>query len=183
METATLTTVEELYLLADSNFRHELIKGELITMSPTGILHGIFSMNLGTEIRNFIKENGIKGVVLGAETGFRLKDDTVLVPDVAFVTNERLAKIKDLDKFGEVAPNLAVEILSPSNTESKMYQKIKIFFEAGTELVWIVDPKNKVVKVYESDKKIAILSEKDVLRGGKVLPNFELNLENLFNEV
>jgi Uma2 family endonuclease len=77
-------------------------------------------------------------------------------------------------------PDLAVEVLSKSNTEKEMKRKLREYFEAGTRLVWLVDPKARTVRVYTSPRKFKLLTEDQTLDGGEVLPGFELSLRKLF---
>ncbi|MCC7431506.1 Uma2 family endonuclease, partial [bacterium] len=110
--------------------------------------------------------------------------DTVQAPDVAYVSEKKLRECptKDWNKFLELSPDLVVEVLSPGNTVSEMLTKITNYFEAGTELLWVVDPKTKTVTVYESLKSIQVLTKEETLTGGKVLEGFELVLSELFEQ-
>ena len=150
-------------------------------MSPTGITHGILCNEIGAEIRSFVKSNDL-GIVCGAETGFVVErnPDSVIAPDVAFISHERLAAIENPDKFGPFAPNLAVEVMSPGNTAREMEEKVALYFAAGARAVWVFNPKKRNVAVYTSPTDVRVLSEQDTLEGGDVLPGFELNLSKLF---
>jgi Uma2 family endonuclease len=184
--TTRLITADELLVMPhrDENGNDcllELIRGELKVMSPSKPLHGIVCAYVATELSNFVREHDL-GVVVGAETGFIVErdPDTVLGVDAAFISHERLATIEDLDKFAPFAPDLAVEVMSPSNTAREMDEKTALYFGAGARAVWIFNPKKKTVAAYTSPSDVRLLSEQDTLDGGEVLPGFKLELAKLF---
>ncbi len=121
------------------------------------------------------------GRVFAAETGFKLSTnpDTVLAPDIAFVSAERAKPLTD--KFASIAPDLAVEVVSPGNSASELNQKIALYFQAGTRQIWIVYPKTRTIQIYSAPNQIVVLSRADELDGGNVLPGFTLALETLFS--
>ncbi|MCA1618309.1 MAG: Uma2 family endonuclease [Acidobacteria bacterium] len=159
----------------------ELIRGEVRRMSPTGITHGVICTRVGGDLRSFVEANDL-GVVCGAETGFILErdPDTVLGADAAFISHERLATVENPDKFGPFAPDLAVEVLSPSNTRREMEEKIALYFGGGARAVWVFNPKKRTAAVYTSPSDVRVFGEQDVLEGGEVLPGFRLELAKLF---
>ena len=184
--TTRLITADELLVMPHrdergNDFRLELVRGEVRRMSPTGITHGVFCTELAIEIGGFVKANDL-GIVCGAETGFIVErePDSVLGADVAFISHERLAKIENPDKFGPFAPDLAVEVMSPSNTTREMEEKVALYFGAGARAVWVFDPKKRTAAVYASPAEARVLDERDTLDGGEVLPGFRLELSKLF---
>ena len=122
------------------------------------------------------------GVVYGAETGFQIErnPDTVLGPDVAFVRKDRVETtvISKGYRFG--APDLVVEVISPSDSLKKVEQKVQRWLSGGALLVWTVDPTAKTVKIYEGPDVVTVLSEPDELSGGKVVPGFRLSVAEIF---
>ncbi len=150
-------TVDEFYEAAAEGFRGELVRGELRETMPTSILHGIIAGRIAGLLWVFVLQNKL-GEVLTAETGFRLFVDekTVRVPDVSFLSNEKLAVIKNLDKFYDGTPDLTVEVIPPSETYDDVQGKLEDYLSAGVKMVWIVRPKNKTVATYRtlSDFKI-----------------------------
>ncbi|MDQ3257431.1 MAG: Uma2 family endonuclease [Acidobacteriota bacterium] len=189
MSTTThLMTADELLVMPHyengNDFRCELIRGELKKMSPTGVTHGILCARLAAALINFVEGNDL-GVVCGAETGFIVEKspDTVVGADVAFVSHERLKQAENLNKFLPVAPDLAVEVLSPGNTVDEIDEKIALYFAAGARMVWIVSPKRRTVAVYRSPIELQIVGEDETLDGGDVLPNFRLELSKLFSAI
>src|SRR3954470_9248342 len=112
-QATNLITAEELFDMGDIG-RCELIDGEIVRMSPAGAKHGIVAMNLGATLRQFVKAKGL-GRVFAAETGFKLAPRRVRAPDVAFVRADRLAGGVP-EKFFDGPPDLAIEVVSPSDT-------------------------------------------------------------------
>src|SRR5215212_11577529 len=184
--TTRLITADELLVMPHRDEQGndcilELFRGEVRRMSPSGITHGVFCTELAIEIGGFVKANDL-GIVCGAETGFIVErdPDSVLGADVAFISHERLAKIENPDKFGPFAPDLAVEVMSPSNTAREMEEKVALYFGAGARAVWVFNPKKRTTAVYTSTTDVRILNEQDTLDGGEVLPGFSIELTKLF---
>lgn len=121
------------------------------------------------------------GGVYAAETGFILSrsPDTVRAPDAAFVVSERLAD-QPATGFFEGAPDLAIEVISPSETVDDVESKVIDFLEAGTQLVWLIYPRTQTVTVYRSLTDIEILTIEDKLDGGVLLPGFSVPLKEIF---
>ena len=161
--------------------RLELIRGELIVMSPTKPLHGIVCARLAAALINFVEANDL-GMAFGAETGFVVErdPDSVLGADAAFVSKERLTTVDNFEKFFPFAPDLAIEVLSPSNAVREIHEKIALYFAAGSRAVWVFNPKKRTAAVYTSPSEFHTLEENDTLDGGDVLPGFSLDLSKLF---
>src|SRR5436305_1705802 len=173
-----LYTAEELLALPDDK-RYELMEGQLTEMSPTGEAHNLLSIEFGALVRNFVRPRKL-GRVYGAEMGFRLSKtpDTVLATDVAFVSKARLKPVQS--GYLDGAPDLAVEIVSPGNTEAEMHDKVKRYFQAGARLVWVAYPRSRVIYVYTSPNEVKILQADDTLTGGDVLPGFSVQVADIF---
>lgn len=187
--TAKLITADELLMMPHQDERGntlvlELIRGELKTMSPTGIAHGIICTKLVVELTKFVEPNNL-GVVVGPETGCIVErdPDTVLGVDVAYVSHERMKEVENLEKFLPFAPDLAVEVLSPTNTAQEMDEKVALYFAGGSRAVWVINPRRRTVTAYTSPFDVRILSEQDVLEGGDVLPGLSLELSRLFSAI
>lgn len=173
-----ITTAEQ--LLAANLQRCELIEGELVMMSPAGFDHGRFASRIVAALENHVARSGL-GVVTTAEAGFQLAHDpdTVRAPDVAFVRADRFPT-GGVKGFFQGAPDIAVEVVSPSDRASEVAAKVRDWLQAGCSVVWVVDPENRAVTVHGSRKEIAVLAEADALTGGDVLPGFSMPLVRIF---
>lgn len=181
-----LMTADELLALPTygegGDRRYELIRGELKRMSPTKPLHGVICARVAGELYAHVRARKL-GLVFGAETGFLVETnpDSVVGADAAYVSRDRLAGVESLDNFFPFAPDLAVEVLSPSNTVNEMDEKVALYFAAGSRAVWVINPKRRTVAVYSSPTEVRILTGNETLSGGDVLPGFTLELSELFD--
>jgi Uma2 family endonuclease len=175
-----LVTAEELLLLPESE-RFELVKGELIEMSPPpGTEHGIMVYQLGYLIGQFVIPNKL-GRVFAAETGSRLarNPDTVRAADVAFVSAERLPA-KWPKGYLDLAPELVAEVVSPGNDPDEMQAKVRDWLDAGTQCVLVVYPGPRQVMVYRSLRQVVVLTEAEVFTAADLLPGFTLSIASIF---
>ncbi len=179
METRTLTTADELLAMPDDGMRHELIEGEVTTMAPAGYEHGKIAARLLRRVAAVVEDRDF-GVTLGAETGFRLSDDTVRAPDVAFVSKARIPDVSGQGGFGRGAPDFAAEVVSPGDAYEEVQLKVRQWLRAGTRLVWVVNPRTRSVAVHAPGADVAMLEEGDVLEGRDVLPGFSCRVGELF---
>lgn len=181
MATTQLLTAEDLEAMPSANNRYELIRGELTPMSPTGGRHGKITVKLSTPLAVHASRHGL-GDVFGAETGFVLASDPdiVLAPDVAFVATDRIPADDELDRFLRLAPDLAVEVVSPSDTATEVFDKVLTYLDTGVRLVWIIEPRRRTVTVWAADRTGKVLTETDNLDGGDVLPDFRLPVSEIF---
>jgi Uma2 family endonuclease len=176
---ARLMTAEELIKLPRGRHRHELVKGELLTMSPSGEEHGAVVINLTLPLAQHVKANNL-GVVYGAETGFKLESDpdTVLAPDIAFIRREHLGTLSKGYRNG--APDLAVEVISPGESKNKVQRKVEGWLQGGALAVWIVDPQTRTVTVHQLERDSRLLSEEDDVTGDNVVPGFRFPVSEIF---
>src|SRR5574337_656000 len=144
-------TAEDLFVIGSDDYKYELVAGTLVRMPPTGWAHGAVSVRIGRLLDEYVEAHGL-GVVCGAETGFILlrRPDTVRAPDASFVRKERVPATGDPDRYWPLAPDLAVEVLSPSDRAVEVQAKLADYFAAGTRLVWVIDPRARTVVVYRS---------------------------------
>jgi Uma2 family endonuclease len=178
---ARVITADDLFRMPADGMRHELIRGELTSMAPAGFEHGVVGGGLYGPLYQHVSLTKA-GVLCLAETGFILErnPDTVRAADIAFVANEKLERIGLTKKYFPEAPNLAVEVLSPSDTVNDVDEKVQQWLAAGTELVWVLNPRQRSVTVYAQGAKPIILTSADELEGGKVLPSFRLPVRDIF---
>ena len=165
----------------DGFHRYELVEGRLITMTPAGGLHGRLIVRLTTALDTFVEEHDL-GAVFAADTGFHLArtPDTVRAPDISFVTKERVLDVGLTTGFWPGPPDLAGEVVSPSDSMAEVQSKAQEYLRKGVRLVWVVLPEKRAVAVYRPGAPSETLSEHDVLDGGEVVPGFRYPLARLF---
>ena len=175
-----LMTAEELWARPDDGMRHELVEGELRTMSPTGLEHGEYEHSLAYRLGQWLEEHPSGRLAVG-EAGFRLRrdPDTVRAADVAFVRAERLPGAALPRAYFEGAPDLAVEIVSPGDTASEIEEKVRDWLDGGASLVWVVYPSAPSLTAYRSDRSARHHGPQDEVDGGEVLPGFSMRLIDL----
>ena len=175
-----LMTAEELSQLPDSPFRHELIDGELITMPLPGTPHGRITVRLITPLSQFVWDHELGDVY--DHSGFQLtvNPDTVLGPDIAFISTQRLKEMGEVTVYCPGPPDLAVEVLSPGDRPGKISKKIARYFNAGTKQVWTVDRKRNTITIYRSETDTTTFSGSDYLEAQDLLPGFRISLERIF---
>lgn len=176
-------TDEAFMALPEDSDRYELVNGELINMGNSGMEHGYIASILVSYLVVCVKTHKL-GVVCDSSTAFAMKAGNKRSPDVSFVAKTRLQGLKRLPKgFFEGAPDLAIEVISPNNTFEEIHQKIVEYFENGSRLVWVVNPSEETVTIYHSPRPDRLLTSTDSLDGEDVVPNFSLNVSELFSEL
>jgi Uma2 family endonuclease len=174
-----LLSGEDLFEMGDIG-RAELVEGKLHLMAPTGYEHGISENRVGSMLREYVDRQRI-GEVLTGEVGIYTgrSPDTVRGADVLYISNERFAKVQS-ESYLDVAPELIVEIISPSDRWSCTMKKLEEYFNIGVKAVWIVEPKNRTVRVYRSPISVERFAEGDTLACEDVLPGFQCSISALF---
>lgn len=172
-------TATDLMNLPDDSYRHELVAGVIVAEPVPTHRHDRSRWRLERLLRVHV-ESGNLGEVFG-EAGYLLArdPDTVRGPDLSFVSRERLAGFDDA-RFFPGAPDLAVEILSPSNRRGAMHAKVADYLAAGARLVWVVDPVRKSVTTYTTLLAPRRLELGQTLEGDDVLPGLAIPLETIF---
>jgi Uma2 family endonuclease len=174
-----LLSAEQLMRLPDDGQFHELDEGRLVCMPPSAHVSSAVAALILMHVAVFVRRHGL-GRVTGEQGGFRLQrnPDVVRAPDVAFIRAERVV---DTGRgYFEGAPDLAVEVLSPSDRYSAVSRKVSQYLAAGTGLVWVVDPFNRTVAVYRPDREVIELPEDGTLDGEDVVPGFRLALTEIW---
>ena len=172
------TAADLLAMPDDLDYRYELVEGHLMRMSPTGGTHGRSIMDLGARLAVYAEQEGL-GVVFGAETGFNLtrpgeRRETVLAPDIAFVRAENVP-LTETDDFPRVAPDLAVEVASPSDSRRRMSEKAQRYLGRGVYLVWVVWSRRREIDVWvPGSVSLRTLTAAETLDGGEVIPGFAI---------
>lgn len=173
--------VDDLYSLPEGRVKYELEAGLLLSEPHPGMQHGRVAAAVAEILRSHVRRHGL-GVVLGNDTWFVLarSPDTVRGPDVAFVVRKRFERVGDLTTAFPGAPDLAVEVVSPSTTRASLHGKIADYLSAGTACVWVVDPASQTVTVYRSLLSPRTIEAGKMLDGGDVVPEFRVPVELLF---
>ena len=181
VETRTVLTAEELLRLPGGGKRHELVRGELREMVPAGARHGSVVMALAVPLGQHVRTERL-GRVLAAETGFRISrnPDTVRAPDISFVARDRIPAGGPPEGYWDLAPDLAVEVVSPNDTAAEVQSKVQMWLEAGTRLAWVVYPGTRSIVVHKSLRESSTFVATDVLDGGEVVPGFEYPVAEVF---
>ena len=176
-------TAEDLWLMP-SDAPYELWRGELVEAPPSGLESSAVALRIGRKIGDFVEDRDL-GVVSGEAGGYILFPDqeTVVAPDVGFVRWERLPERKAPKKHCPVSPDLAVEVISPSDEPGKMADKLALYLEAGVPLVWWVDLSRRTVRVHRPGRPVQELRESDVIDGEDILPGFRLAVADIFAAV
>ncbi|HJT78843.1 MAG TPA: Uma2 family endonuclease [Gemmataceae bacterium] len=179
--TAILMSAEDLARWPQDGMRHELVRGELRTRPPAGSEHGAVGMNLAFLLTQHVRAQQL-GVVFGAETGFLIArdPDTVRAPDIAFVSQDHIPATGIPRAFWPGAPDLALEVVSPGDTVFEVDEKVQEWLDAGTRLVWVVNPRRRTVTVYRSATEVRILTEQDTLEGGETVRGFRCLVRDIF---
>ena len=161
--------------------KFELIDGKLTRMSPTNSNHGYITARILSALHQFVAPQKL-GLVYDSSTGFRLDSQNVLSPDVAYASREWVLWSQTrMEEFFRGVPELAVEVISPSERKTKTRLKIVKYFAQGTRLVGLVYPRRKNVEVFTAPDAVTTLKDGD-LDGGNVLPGFRLPLATIFED-
>jgi Uma2 family endonuclease len=179
MRRSAALTAAELERLNLPNKRTELVRGQLVVREPAGGSHGLVAARLLIAIGQHVNAAKL-GEVFAAKTGFTLfrHPDTVRAPDVAFMRRERMPDPLPRG-YWTMAPDLAVEVLSPDDRPGELRDKIADWLNAGSSLVWIVDPRRRIARVHRADDSTALVTEDEALDGESMLPGFLLPLKDV----
>jgi Uma2 family endonuclease len=177
-----LITGEELLQMGDIG-PCELIDGRIVPMTPTGDEHGRIEGNVFRALDEFARSRHLGKVLVGEVGIFTQRNpDRVRGADVLFISNERYSRRSSASGYLEVAPELVVEILSPSDRALDTMQKLREYFAIGVKVVWVVDPEARRVYVYRSVTDVREFQEADRLPGDDVLQEFDVSVASVFEE-
>lgn len=177
----TATEDDVIDIEARENRFCELVDGILVEKT-VGYWESYLAGELVRILGNFVKPCKL-GIVSGEGGMMRLFPGLVRIPDVAFAARDKFPDRRVPRKpIPSLVPDLAVEVLSASNTTKEMSDKLADYFESGVRLVWYIDPPRRTVQVFTAPDDFQILSENDTLTGGDILPGFELSLREFFQE-
>ncbi|MBM3477299.1 MAG: Uma2 family endonuclease [Armatimonadetes bacterium] len=179
--TTTLMTVEEFERLPDNGVRCELVRGEVIEMTPSAAESGRIGSRIAIRLGAFVEAHEL-GITYIPEAGFRLArdPDTVRVPDVAFVTKRRAGLHPPVEGCFPGAPDLAVEVLSPTDRMADVLEKVEEYLAAGTQIVWVVVPTRREVYVYRPAGAVEVVGADGTLAGEPVIPGLSIAVAEIF---
>ena len=186
MTTATiprLMTAEEFAMMPDcDDARLELVNGEVIELSPPPeFTHGETQLNAGAILRQFVRPRGLGRVTTDAGYRISADPDTVRSPDAAFVSARRLRNVGRPRGCLPFAPDIAVEVVSRSDTPSAARARALMWLDAGSALVWMLFPETRSATVYRADGEIFTLGEDDILDAAPVLDGFFVKISEFFD--
>jgi Uma2 family endonuclease len=175
-------TEAEIEGLPADGYTHEVVNGELVMSPKNNYQHGDICTQLLIALGTHAKDHKL-GAVWDSSTGFWMRNRNCRAPDISFVSKARLKGFKrSAQQFFPGAPDLAVEILAPSNTPQELTERLKDFFDSGTQLAWIVHPDEQFVEVCHSPTDRRILGPGADLEGEVLLPGFRFPIADLFKE-
>lgn len=173
-------TAEEFARLPEANGKQELVRGEVIVQMPPSEEHGDLQLELGARMRVYAKEHALGRVVTEVSFCLQANPDTVRLPDVAFIRAERLPPGGPRRESIPDAPDIAVEVISPGDTLMDLDEKVQEYLSAGAQLVWVVNPRTRSIRVHYPDGSARALRGAEVLSGEQVLPGFSVRVDELF---
>jgi Uma2 family endonuclease len=157
--------------------KYELIQGVII-VSPAGLKHDNIAAKLIMRIGMYLLTNPI-GEFYATSAGFQITPNVVLSPDGAFVSQERLAGKPSPEGFAPYGPDLAIEVISPSDSANDIAEKVELYLDHGTQLVWVINPRLQNAMVYRPDGSGNRIQPSDELKGENVLPGFICKLSDI----
>ena len=179
-----MMTVDEFLVATLPEKKAELVRGEVHLIPPAGASHGRAGANLVFLLTSYVRQHAL-GSVFGDGVGYELTEfpHTVRVPDASFVRSDRLPPGGLRPGIFKFPPNLAIEVLSPSERASELEEKLRDYMLAGTTLIWIVDPVRRTIMTVSSDAPVRWLSEGETLDGGEVIPGFSCAVADVFEGI
>ena len=181
-EARKVWTEAELQALPHDSYNYELVDGELVMSPKHNFVHGDICSRLSAALVQFNQSHKL-GVVLDSSTGFWMSNRNCRAPDVSFVSKARMKSLgfsRRTARFFPGGPDLAVEVLAPSNTRAELDARLRDFFSSGTQLVWVIHPEEQFVEICHSPTERRILGAGAFLEGEQVMPGFQFPVADLF---
>jgi Uma2 family endonuclease len=177
----SVTTADELFAMPDDGVRHELLRGELRELTKPGFEHGRVAATVGALLFIHARQTGT-GVTVAAETGCLLArdPDTVRAPDAAFISKKRADEVGQTVKFWPGAPDLAVEVVSPSDTFHEVEDKALEWLAAGAIAVLVIDPAKQTATVYRGKGDARVYDIGEIVDLSDAVPDFSVAVAELF---
>ena len=177
-------TEEDLQALPDDGYVYEVVDGRLIMSPKNNFFHERICMRLSSALNAFVTERRL-GVVLGSSAGFWMRNQNCRAPDISFIPLSRLQGLQfkpNSREFFPGAPDLAIEVLSRSNSPEEIQDRLEDFFESGTQIAWIIHPEREFVEICRSPTDRKMLGSGAMLDGERLLPGFSYPIADLFKE-
>ena len=178
-----LLTAAEFFRLPDppNGARQELVRGEVVEIAAPGFRHGKRAFRVAKVLDNYVSARRCGHITVESGVLTERGPDTVRIPDVAYWSAERIPLDQEPDGYPDVAPEIAIEILSPSNRPGQMRLKVNEYFAAGVQMVWLIDPIDRMCWVYTvSQEGASVFGEKETVTGGDVLLDFSCKVSEFF---
>lgn len=169
-------TEDEFLRLPDDGRKYELVGGEVKEV-PAGFEHDVIGMTVGAYLRAAARG---RGYVAGSQAGFRMYNGNIRAPDVSFTRKERLPGGKPGKGFGDFAPDLCIEIISPTEDREEMAEKLREYFASGAQRVWHMYPETQTIQVFTSPTASCTFTAEQEIDGGDLLPEFRCRVSDLF---
>jgi Uma2 family endonuclease len=180
MSPARVITDEELLQLPEDGNKYEVVDGELVVSPGAGWRHERIVAELITRLRSFVSERRL-GEVLSSSLLYVLPSGNRRGPDVSFVSAAKAALLSPDTVFPQLAPDLAVEVLSPSDSPRRVQDKVGEYLEAGVRLVWVIDPQNRRAVIYRTLSSVDRVDDTGELNGEDLLPGFRCAMADLLD--
>lgn len=177
-----MTAQELLYYPNDHIRKHaELVRGVMYVNEPSGLDSSVVGMRIAGLLASYVFDHNL-GLVTGEAGGYILErnPDTVRAPDIAFLSRERYANGESTSGFFDGAPDLAIEVLSPSNSRRKIHIKTREYLAAGTHAVWVVDMWSKTVTIHRIGMPVQRIENGGVADADDIIPGFQLELAKIW---
>ncbi len=177
-------TEEEIQALPDDGYIHEIVNGELVMSPKNNFEHESIFSRLYLPLAEFNRKHRL-GIVRGSNAGYWMHNRNCRAPDISFLPRARLEALgfkPNSRRFFPGAPDLAVEILSPSNTRIEIDERLKDYFASGTQVAWIINPEDESVEVCHSPTQRKLVGSGGLLEGEHLLPGFQFPIASLFRE-
>jgi Uma2 family endonuclease len=181
MVTTKLLTAQDLWNMGDDGERYELIRGELVEVTPPNATHGRILITIARLIDNYVHEHRL-GRLYGGDVGVIVERElqTVLGPDFCYFVADRVPVVEPV--YFQTPPDLTIEIVSPRNAAREIERKIGMYLNFGVRQVWIVYPSKRQVVVHSPTESPRTLHADDELTGGDILPGLTIPVSSIFDD-